>query len=475
MSMQNQSSRSYATATSDATGDDVVCYELMKSIARSKRTPIISKHVMALLITPTPDMTATWCPHAAIVRELQRLPRGEMPVKPVVSSNRDLLIWVKRNEPYGARIDMRSGLLYLEHMALLAIARTTKEAIDAGKFPGTKALAQARRDSQMFPEYVKCPKSGHRTAEKTGAEPMVPTSEIMEDMRDDLMAITRDRKRYDDLTRSEAGRHLNKARLDHTTFRFLTSQASARIPEHADANIDGFLNDLERHMTLGITPFTVMTPGEFKLEIALHPEIGDTDLTPLRRALKYGDLDTCLRWLKDKTPQRVSASDEPRQSMNRHMHKRTPEELAASSRAKHALSQFHWPEESGLRSVVYETVYRYFAGDEGKPGTPKRYVTVSDIYPRIRTSQDGMSKTDVAIITTRVPSIPRVALSLTEYNIRADYVEHFLSTSHLFSRMTGKRFRYLPSSLQVLADEIRIVKEQEQAMKGSVDNHPEIV
>ena len=123
--MQNQSSRSYATATSDATGDDVVCYELMKSIFRSKRTPIISKHVMALLITPTPDMTATWCPHAAIVRELQRLPRGEIPVKPVVSSNRDLLIWVKRNEPYGARIDMRSGLLYLEHMALLAIARTT--------------------------------------------------------------------------------------------------------------------------------------------------------------------------------------------------------------------------------------------------------------------------------------------------------------------------------------------------------------
>lgn len=459
----------------DATADDIICMELMKAIMDSSLTPIISKHVMALLITPTPDMAATWCPHAAIVRELQRLPNAEMPVKPRVTSRAALSAWVNRNAAYGVRLDIRAELLYLEHHALLAIARTAREAIDAGMFPGTKALAQARRDSTMFPEYVKCPKSVHAPRGKSNKQPVTFTPDIKEFMEDDLTAIMRDRTRYDDLTRSEARRYLNKGKMDHVAYNFLTSHVSSCVPQYADGNIDGFLNDLERHMTLGLTPFTVMTLDEFKMMTDPSPEIGATDLTPLRRALKYGGLDTCLKWLMAKIPQRIGVPGEPRQSMNRHMYKFSDEELEAKARAKATLEKFHWPEESGLRSVVYETVYRYFAGDEKKPGTPKRYVTVSDLYPMVRTSQDGIAKVNVAAITTRAPSIPRIALSLTDHNLRASYIEHFLSTSHLFSRMTGKRFRYLPSSLQVLADEIRIVKEQEQAMKGSVDNHPEIV
>lgn len=139
----------------------------------------------------------------AIVRELQRLPKGEMPVQPNVTSRAELLRWVAKNEPYGARLDKRSGILYMEHHALLSIARTTREAIDAGKFPGTKALAQAKRDSDMFPEYVKCPKSVHTPRGKSNKQPVTFTPDIKESMEDDLTAIMRDRTRYDDLTRPQ--------------------------------------------------------------------------------------------------------------------------------------------------------------------------------------------------------------------------------------------------------------------------------
>jgi len=82
----------------------------------------------------------------------------------------------------------------------------------------------------MFPEYVKCPKSVHSPRGKSNKQPVTFTPDIKESMEDDLTAIMRDRKRYDDLTRSEARRYLNKGKMDHVAYNFLTSHVSSCDP-----------------------------------------------------------------------------------------------------------------------------------------------------------------------------------------------------------------------------------------------------
>ena len=125
----------FAKPTPDTTPDEMLCYELLHLIHAQGQPTLVARHVRALLITPTPDMDAVWCPHAAIIRELDASPDKAAHVKIKASRLSNLTAldaWLDRyGQACNARIDRATGRLYLGYDALLVIAHTAREAVIA--------------------------------------------------------------------------------------------------------------------------------------------------------------------------------------------------------------------------------------------------------------------------------------------------------------------------------------------------------
>ena len=115
----------------DTTPDEVLCYELLHLIHTYGQPALVARHVRALLITPTPDMDAVWCPHAAIIRELDASPDKTAYVKIKASRLSNLTAldaWLDRyGHACNARIDRATRRLHLGYDALLVIAHTARE------------------------------------------------------------------------------------------------------------------------------------------------------------------------------------------------------------------------------------------------------------------------------------------------------------------------------------------------------------
>ena len=437
--------RLFSKTTYDATPDEVLCYTLIRLIGNEGHPALVARHAHALLITPTPDMDAMWCPHAAIIRELDASPDKTARVKIKASKLPSLSAldsWLDRyGQACNARIDRATGYLHLGYDALLVIAHTAREAINAGKFPGTKILARAEQDAKQFPDRP-TPSSVKRKhhKKKPKAPPVTPETRAL--MREHLHMIMTDHRRYHDLTRGRARDFYARRAASPATF--LTSQESAALEPHKDRDF--------KRLALRLTD----APDADLIAMALNAgfRMPDAyDLAPLHRALDYGHVEFCAKAITD-----AYSYEHPirQRRTNRFVARLSPAEQQRRDNLIATLSAFVWPEDCGLRAQVYRAV-AIEINESGKP-----WFSVSRIAARLGKKADGMTALHTSGIFDTVPTAPPICLQLSAYDVRYAYIRHYLGTSMMFSEDRPARFRYL------LDDTARL-------FEYSVDNTPDLV
>lgn len=433
----------FAKPTPDTTPDEMLCYELLHLIHTYGQPALVARHVRALLITPTPDMDAVWCPHAAIIRELDASPDKAAHVKIKASRLSNLTAldaWLDRyGQACNARIERATGRLYLGYDALLIIAHTAREAVNAGKFPGSQIMACAERDARQFHEPVR--QEGTRRSYARNKTPEA-TPETRALMREHLHMIMTDHRRYHDLTRGRA-RDLY-ARRAASPATFLTSQESAALEPHKDRDFKRLALRLTDAPDADLITLAVNTG--FRMPDAY-------DLAPLHRALDYGHVEFCAKAITD-----AYSYEHPirQRRTNRFVARLSAAEQQRRDSLIATLSAFVWPEDCGLRAQVYRAV-AIEINESGKP-----WFSVSRIAARLGKKADGMTALHTSGIFDTVPTAPPVCLQLSAYDVRYAYTRHYLGTSMMFSEDRPARFRYL------LDDTARL-------LEYSVDNTPDLV
>lgn len=419
--------------TIDANDDDVLCYELIKLIHSFGTAPMTARHIFAMMAVPFPDMRAVWCPHAAIYRELNAIPDGCTVIPAKVSNLPALDSWIKRyGEGHNARLMRSTGKVHLGYDALLLIALTVKHAVEDGKFPGSRMLTFAKRDSAQFPKRLE--NIGRKRNRKPGkAAPTEFTPEQKDLMKEHLSEIMKDTRRYHDITRNRARDLYTKPNVSGV--KFLTSQSSARKPPHKDTEFKRFAERLGQEL-LGRGLDTLAVQAAINAEF-MTPET--FDLSPVHRALDYGMIAHCADWVENIGPSKLK-----RRRINRHLAKLTPTELKKRDDRVALLSTFAWPEDSGLRAHVYRAAAVQI-NESGKP-----WFSLSKVALRLGKKADGMTLSHPNGILEPVPTAPPVCLVLTPYDVRYAYCRYFLETSPLFAQDTPVRFRYLHRSVEQL-------------------------